>query len=157
MSAPTGIGTPSGKPPLELQLKRYQRSYRRRLRKLATGSKQLSDLIYAFPAAAIVLATGQGGLQLRRHAIALVAEGAALRQVAEVLQIPWWVRRLPPEAFSETLSLAGELPASEHFARRISNHVPTGAAAARMWLAWVLQAHALGKRDVEAGRVSNRQ
>ncbi len=61
---------------------------------------------------------------VRRKALELVLEGAALRDVAQVLELPLWLRRLPPEAFSGSIR---PLPSSELFARRIVNQLPTAA------------------------------
>ena len=48
-------GVPS-RLPLDVQLRRYHRSFRRRLRKFARTSDRLKDLVYTFPAAAVAVA-----------------------------------------------------------------------------------------------------
>ncbi|MFM1815759.1 MAG: hypothetical protein RLZ98_2454 [Pseudomonadota bacterium] len=130
--------------PLETQLKRYQRSFRRRLRKFAKTSVAVGDLVYTFPALAIVIATGQGAQERRNEAIVLAAEGRSLRQVAAAVGLPMWLRKLPPEAFGECVP---QVPASELFAHRIVNAVPAEDDAARMWLAWVVSAWRLAGEE----------
>jgi hypothetical protein len=49
--------------------------------------------------------------------------------------LPLWMRRLPPEAFTEAL---GEVPGDDGFSRRIVNEIPKEADRAAMWLRWVL-------------------
>ncbi|MGI9521532.1 MAG: PcfJ domain-containing protein [Hyphomicrobiaceae bacterium] len=125
---------------LDVQLRRYHRGYRRRLRKLAKTSRQLKDLIYTFPGAAFSIAAGHGNPLLRAEAVNLVQDGASLREIGKVLGLPVWVRRLPPEAFLQAL---GKIPGGDDFARRISNTVPQDPAQCSMWLQWVLRANAL--------------
>jgi hypothetical protein len=121
---------------LETQLRRFPRGYRRRLRKLARGSSRLGELIYTFPALAFVLAGGGGRTPAGcGEAIKLVKDGRPMLEAAAVAGLPGWTRRLPPEAFTETL--AG-VPASEEFGCRIVNSIPGKPAVTAMWLRWVL-------------------
>jgi len=147
MSADLAIAGPVEKVPLDVQLRRYERSFRRRLRRMAGTSRQLADLVYTFPAAALIFATGQGDAVMRRGAIELVAAGADLRRVARALGLPQWVRRLPPEAFCDLILPGSHVPSSERFGLRVANRIPDDPAATRMWLAWVLTAHALHGED----------
>lgn len=126
------------RPSLDVQLRRYDRGFRRRLRKFAGTSRTCADLVYTFPALAIVFAIGQGGGEARRRAIVLAGAGAPLRDVAAAVALPMWMRRLPPEAFVEFVP---PLPASEDFAVRIVNLVPAEPAHAAMWLRWVYVAY----------------
>ncbi len=132
------------RPVLDTQLKRYHRSYRRRLRKIAKSSVVLGDLIYTFPGLAIVLATEQGKLVKRKEAICLAADGKSLRAVAEAMELPYWLRKVPPEAFQTPL---GFLPNSEAFNRRIANVIPADVTACRMWLQWLIAGNRLVGED----------
>ncbi|MEM1372225.1 MAG: hypothetical protein AAGG72_08390, partial [Pseudomonadota bacterium] len=67
----------------------------------------------------------------RLSAQSMVIDGAALRTVAKVLEIPLWLRRLPPEAF-ESADL--DLHCNETFTRRIATRLPGHASDAAFWL-----------------------
>jgi hypothetical protein len=70
--------------------------------------------------------------------------GGTLREAAELVGLPMWLRRLPAEAFGEPLS---QLPGSIDFNRRIVNFVPTQAWKATGWLARVQLARDLVDDD----------
>jgi hypothetical protein len=118
----------------ESQIRRFPRGFRRRLRKLVRGSSRLGDLLYTFPGLAFVLAAGGRHHEARVRAVKLIKEGQPLSEAAAALDLPLWLRRLPPEAFSEPL---GMVPGSE-FGRRIVNEIPDKPDIAAMWLRWVL-------------------
>jgi hypothetical protein len=119
---------------LESQIRRFPRGFRRRLRKLVRGSSRLGDLLYTFPGLAFVLAAGGRHHEARGRAVKLIKEGQPLSDAAAALDLPLWLRRLPPEAFSEPLGMA---PGSE-FGRRVVNEIPDKPEATAMWLRWVL-------------------
>lgn len=136
--------TPVLRPPHDARLRRYHRSYRRRLRKMSKTSPRLGDLIYTFPGAAFALASGYGTPDARGATVALVKEGADLRTVAACLGLPYWLRLLPPEAFGEPLP---PVPAIDGFDRQVGNLVPKAPDAAAMWLRWLIRAQAVGGDD----------
>ncbi len=129
------------RPTLDTWLRRYARSYRRRLRKTVRTSPRLGDLIYSFPGAAFALVSGYGTPERRGATVALVKEGADLKTVAAALGVPYWLRLLPPEAFSEPLP---PVPAIAGFDRQVKNLIPKPPAAAAMWLSWLIRAQAAG-------------
>lgn len=116
---------------LDVRIRRFPRCYRRRLRKLVKGSKQLRDLLYSFPAAAFVLASGNRTPDACGHALRLVKEGRSLTEIAAVLELPLWVRSVPPEAFAHPF---GALPDNVDFKRQIGNLIPKPEEAAPSWL-----------------------
>jgi hypothetical protein len=61
----------------------------------------------------------------------LVEEGAPLKAVARSLDLPLWLRRLPPEAFQKPIE---DLPSSENFARRVANRLPPSPSHSAFWL-----------------------
>ncbi len=128
---------------LEKQIKRFTKLYQRRLRKLVKTSSRLGDLLYSFPAAAFAVVSGYGNHSQRGEAVRLVKEGANLKLVAAALELPYWTRRLPPEAFEGGLQ---DLPDGQEFNRKIANLIPKHPEAAAMWLAW-LQAARTGCDD----------
>jgi len=122
---------------LETQLKRYERSYRRRLRKLTRTSSRHGDLLFTFPAAAFALVSGRGTTDQRSEAVRLVRDGAALAHIGSVLELPNWMRRLPPEAFARPI---GEVATGEAFGRKVIGRLPANPECAGAWL----QAHEVG-------------
>lgn len=119
---------------LEAQIKRFEKGYQRRLRRLVKVSSRLGDVLYSFPAAAFALVSGRADHARRGEAVRMIKDGASLKLVARTLDLPVWTRRLPPEAFENPL---GALPDGEAFTRSVANHVPKKAEATAMWLRWV--------------------
>ena len=114
---------------LERQLKRYHPPFQRAVRSLAAQNSRLADLALSFPALLFALAVPRPGLD-PACAIARAIEGAALAEVAAAADVPLWLRRLPPEAFTCRFA---RLPDSKTFRRQIANHLPSRKAAA-VWL-----------------------
>lgn len=111
---------------------------RSRILRVARGAGPLEDLADSFPALLFALATGYGQPRTRAHARRLVEAGAPLREAAETIGLPWWLRRLPAGAFLEPLR---QVPDGPDFAQRISDLVPKGGSDAKAWLWAVLYAH----------------
>lgn len=141
MSGDTTIASDRAtRPVLDVQLRRYHRSYRRRLRRFARSGNRMRDLVFTFPAAAFTLAGGHGDSRRRADALALVQSGAGLNDVAKALDLPRWSRRLPPEAFVEPI---GVLPMDDGFARRVVGLVPKDPQSSAMWFQWVKRGNIL--------------
>ena len=119
-------------------LQSFNSEFRRPIRELARRSSNLADLAATFPGLLFALATGYGSLDAREAALAGVAQGAGLKDVAEILGLPWWLRRLPPQAFTERLA---KLPADADFSTRVVNVLPSVPTLAAPWLERVLQAY----------------
>ena len=120
------------------RLQGFHPDVRGRIRSVARGPGPLEDLADSFPGLLFALATGYGTASGRTRARRLVEAGAPLRQAAEVLGLPWWLRRLPAEAFLEPLR---EVPDGADYAQRIAAYVPKNGAEAMPWLWAVLYAH----------------
>jgi hypothetical protein len=118
----------------EVLISRFDAGRRSCIRQLFKLSPRFADLAVVFPGALHALA-GRPVTQKRKHkAVDLVIGGAPLREVAQALELPLWLRRLPPEAFTE---LRAAPPRSDLFARRIANHLPTSAENSAFWLSSV--------------------
>ncbi len=117
---------------LEAFAVRFAVPARREVRRLMRSSPRLADLAMVFPGAMYALATRHGAAAARLAAMAHNEEGAPLKVVARTLELPFWLRRLPPEAFQVPLP---PLPSSEMFTRRIANRMPQRASEAPFWLA----------------------
>lgn len=135
------IGAGRRRGPLEPEIRRYAKPYRKRLRKLAKSSSRLGDLIVSFPAAAFAMVSNRGPAEARGAAVRLVKEGAPLPAVAEALGLPVWTRWLAPEAFQAPL---GALETDAAFDRQIANQVRRAAGEQAMWLDWLQMARRYG-------------
>src|SRR5262245_63869628 len=92
--------------------------YRRLVRDFSNRASEIEDLAESFPALLFALSTGYGSTARRDRSLALVCSGAPLRQAADALGLPWWLRKLPPQAFVEPLP---SFPAGEDYGLRISS------------------------------------
>jgi hypothetical protein len=110
---------------------RFDPARRSSVRRLMVSSPRIADLAIAFPGALYALASRSGAAKRRARALDLIVQGAPLRDVAAALELPLWLRRLPPEAFSGRF---GAMPTCELFSRRIANHLPTTAENSAFWL-----------------------
>ncbi|KAB2920258.1 MAG: hypothetical protein F9K29_01900 [Hyphomicrobiaceae bacterium] len=114
----------------ERRLTDFHPAYRRYVRDLTCCSPALEDLADSFPAMLFALATGYGTPESRERAFGRVCDGAPLREAADALGLPWWLRKLPPQAFTAPLS---PLPNDPDFAFRISSLVPRDTRLAPEW------------------------
>lgn len=140
----SAAGFPAGRalrPPLEPQIRRYDKSVRKRLRRLAKTSPRLGDLIFSFPAAAFALAVGRGPVTARQEGVRLVKDGAPLPAVAAALELPLWTRRLAPAAFAEPFDAVFSPPDA---AKLMNGRIPDDEAAQAAWFAAVQAALATG-------------
>src|SRR5690606_14500301 len=97
---------------VEKRVNRFDAARRASVRRLVTANPRVLDLAITFPGALYVLAERHGPQRRRQKALELVAAGAALKDVAHALDLPLWLRRLPPEAFTGSLAT---LPKSDIF------------------------------------------
>jgi hypothetical protein len=113
------------------RLARFRRPHRRAVQALAQSSPRLEDLADTFPGLLFALATGFGSFEQRAHAKILINSGAPLRCAADALGLPWWLRRLPADAFDGPIAM---LPDGPEFSRRIANLTPPIGLDASEWL-----------------------
>ena len=111
---------------------------RRYVAEFTCCSNELEDLADTFPALLFALVSGYGTAATREHTFELVATGASLREAADALGLPWWLRRLPPAAFTEPLPT---FPLEPNFSQHIANLIPREERVLAIWLARV--SHAL--------------
>jgi hypothetical protein len=116
---------------LDALVHRFDLSRRRAVRRLVFSSPRIADLAAVFPGAVYALAVRRGAATHRRKALDLVERGAQLKEVAQALDLPFWLRRLPPEAFVGPLPT---VPGTEVFGRRVVNHLPATPAESSFWL-----------------------
>jgi hypothetical protein len=129
---------------IEIQVRRYTAKYRRVLRRISEISPWYADLLFSFPAACIALVTRRVSPVVLAEARALVAGGAPLAEIAAVLELPMWLRRLPPEVFDRALPATIAVQHNDaDFACRLLNVLPAARKNTNGWLHWVLTARAL--------------
>lgn len=120
--------------PLKERLKAFPTEQRAQIDALA-ARPELADLALSFPGLLFALVTGYASGEQREMTIRALLEGAPLKQAAQVLGLPMWLRKLPAEAFS--VPLAGA-PQWTNLETHVANLVPTDPEAARQWLAAVV-------------------
>jgi hypothetical protein len=125
----------------EQRLEAFHPKFRRFIRDLTSCSTPLEDLADSFPGLLFALATNYATAAKRERAFNLVCDGAALREACEVLGLPWWLRRLPPHAFTVPVPT---FPSDPEFAFRISSLIPRDASRLPAWLAHVGHASQAG-------------
>lgn len=122
----------------------FNAGYRPGINELTACSPSLEDLADAFPALLFALATGYGDATARMRAVQMILQGAPLKDVALALGLPWWLRKLPPNAFQAPLV---DLPRDNDYTLRMASLVPTEASPAPQWLRLVSEAFVAGGRD----------
>lgn len=128
----------------ESLISRYAAPVRRELRRLMRSNERVAELASVFPGAMYALATHRGPSTLRLQAVSQIEQGAPLKLVARTLDLPLWLRKLPPEAYAGPL---GPVPGSETFTRRIATRLPCDAGESAHWLASVSFAAQAGHED----------
>jgi hypothetical protein len=111
---------------------RFSQPARREVRRLVRTSARMADLAEVFPGALYAIASRRGPPAQRLQALSLVDQGAPLKAVARALDLPLWLKKLPPESFSGELP---RLPTSETFSRRIAARLPAAEENCAFWLA----------------------
>ncbi len=123
--------SPQLTPSQQILVSQFDPIARRGLRKSIRENKRFADIAAVFPGAAYALATTHRPYAKRKIAAQLVTQGAPLKHVAQALDLPMWLRRLPAHAFRGPL---GPFPSSVSFGRRVANRIPTNHRANAFWL-----------------------
>lgn len=119
-------------------LQSFHPPFRKHVSAIAKRATCYEDLAESFPGLLFALATGFGSVEARRTAAEHVAAGTPLREAADAIGLPWWTRKLPPQAFTKRLD---KLPHDPTFSTRIVNALPATPAGSGKWLDRVLQAY----------------
>jgi hypothetical protein len=117
----------------------YPAGFQHKVQGLAALSPTIEDLAESFPALLFALATGYATPERRAAALHLVVSGSSLRQAADALDLPMWLRKLPASAFHAPLV---KFPSDAAFAVRMGPLVPSDAVTSADWLVWVSEAMA---------------
>ncbi|MGH1350041.1 MAG: PcfJ domain-containing protein [Methyloligellaceae bacterium] len=95
----------------------------------------------SFPGLLFALATDFGTEDARYMAYEKIYAGENLKNASESLSLPWWMRKLPPQAFETPLE--GKLPDSEIFSKHIVNLIPEQEYDLPVWLRKVIRSYQL--------------
>ncbi|MFZ0850401.1 MAG: PcfJ domain-containing protein [Hyphomicrobiaceae bacterium] len=113
------------------RIEAFHPAYRRFVRDLSNCSAEMEDLAETFPALLFALSTGYGSAPKRDRSFDLICAGASLRYAADALGLPWWLRKLPPQAFTEPLP---SFPGGDDYGLRIASLIPRVPEATAAWL-----------------------
>ena len=123
----------------------FPAAYRAQIADFAESSRNIEDLGASFPALLIALATGYATPERRHDALDAVLAGRKLKAAAELLGLPFWLRRLPPAALTGPLPI---LPDDPEFALIIVPALPRQPEAMLPWLDFISLADRLAGRDI---------
>lgn len=140
--------TEAAAPALALRevIARFARHLRRDIWQLCARSRRYRDLLSAFPAAAVAVVCRPRGDPLRARALRAIDDGRPLADIAAILAVPLWFRKLPPEAFvSPPASLALASGDTTRLAARLVNLVPENVNVVAGWL------HVVGRARLQGG------
>jgi hypothetical protein len=129
---------------IDQRLRRLAPHVQSRVRSLIARDPWLADLVVSFPALTVALAWPRRGFN-SEPVIARVIEGAGLAELARLVDVPMWLRKLPGAAFTGPIPA---LPDSEMFRRQIANHIPTDAKLLADWLAAIATMYDVGGEHV---------
>lgn len=112
-------------------VRQFAEPFRPNILPLIEQSSRVEDLARSFPALLFALASGYGSAEERKAALDIVVAGAPLRRAAAALGLPYWLRRIAPQALKERLP---RLPDRPEFSLSIANFVPGKGSRGRRWL-----------------------
>lgn len=123
----------------------FASSARPAIAKLANKAPALEDLADSFPGLLLALATGYGSETDRRAATTAVLDGIPLREAANRLGLPFWLRKLPAASFSGPLL---DPPSDPQLVGRLMTLIPQTPRCAAAWLGRLLAAHNTGRPEL---------
>lgn len=126
------------------RLNSFRTPFRLEIARLTLNWPAVEDLADSFPALLFALATGYGTSPTREAAFHMVEMGQPLKEVAAVLGLPLWLRRVPAEALQQPLPA---LPLDSEFAAAILGRIPDDAMECTLWLDRLLAAYKLNGRE----------
>ena len=131
----------AGEQRLSRRIEAFAPHLRHAITPFAARAAALEDLCDSFPALLFALATGFGTASARRTARSAVENGRSLREAADALGLPFWLRKLPPQAFDAPFA---RLPHEPGLVSRLTSLVPPQAGVTAAWLDRVLIAYHAG-------------
>lgn len=123
---------------------RFPSANRARLDRLTTMHSYFEDLLWSFPGLAHAITCGAYDDAACVRACAIIRSGGMLQHAARELGVPFWLRRLPPEAFGGPIP---PLPFDPNFGLKVCNHLPRTTSVAATWLQHVSLAYRVCDAD----------
>lgn len=117
---------------------RFPSANRVRLDRLIAMHSYFEDLLWSFPGLAHAITCGAYDEAACARACAIIRSGCVLQHAARELGVPFWLRRLPPEAFCGPIP---PLPSDADFGLKVCNHLPRENRVAATWLQHVSLAY----------------
>ena len=130
---------------LRRRIEAFTSTARPAVAKLAQKAPALEDLADSFPGLLFALATGYGSESDRKAATSAVLDGIPLREAANRLGLPFWLRKLPAASFNGALV---DPPSDPQLVARLIAFIPRTPGSAAAWLGRVLTAHATGRPEI---------
>ena len=122
----------------------FRAAFRLDIARLTLNWPKVEDLADSFPALLFALATGYGTAAARECAFRMIDAGEPLKDIALVLGLPLWLRRIPAEALIHALPA---LPTDTDFSVAILSRIPDCPRECAVWLDRFLTAYALAGRE----------
>ncbi len=119
----------------------FAEPFRNKIEALANHAPWLNDLANSFPGMLFALATDFGTLENRQKTYNLLKHGGSLKLAAKMLDLPWWLRKLPPQTFQS--ALPNSLPDNDFFSKHIVNLIPRHHDDIATWFRKVIKASQL--------------
>ncbi len=127
------------------RLNAYRAPFRLDIARLTLNWPNVEDLADSFPGLLFALATGYSTANARETAFHMLEMGHPLKEVATVIGLPLWIRRLPPEAFQQPLPA---LPMDSDFGASILGRIPDDPLECTIWLDRLVTTYKLVGRDI---------
>lgn len=124
--------------PLFEQISRFPTEQRNAIRQSIVTSRRVADLAFSFPLLLSALSTGHGTPEARSEAIRCITDGLPLNEAARALGLPFYLRRVPPEACMAPLP---PMPVSMRAARSLGSQLPFEPSTVASWLRAVSAAY----------------
>lgn len=113
------------------RLKRFSPLFRSRIAALTCCAPQAEDLAESFPGLLVAMVSNISTIEKRSKAFGTILDGGSIKVAAEILGLPMWLRKMPPEAFREPIR---RLPTESQFTAKITNFIPERAHSTGDWL-----------------------
>lgn len=122
----------------------FHEAYREPVQALSCMSQRVEELAESFPALLFALATGYGTAAQRSVVFEMILDGAPLRETAAAFDLPLWLRKLPPQTFTDPIR---RVPGEAAFSRTIINLIPKSPSACTTWFERACDAYCIGGAD----------
>lgn len=103
------------------RMSRFNPLFRDRIAALTCCSLEAEDVTESFPALLVALVSNYNTHSARKACFNIILSGGSIKTAAKALDLPLWLKRIPPEAFQEPISRPVSAPL---LTAKISNFIP---------------------------------